>query len=107
MGEDDPISRRGFLQGTAAGVAAAAVGLDSTTAEAHISKFAAHYRNRPNGRQRCGLCRHFRPPHGCARVRGRISPYGWCRLWAPRGHRHRAAPAGTPGGEGAATDRLG
>ena len=86
MDEQDQLSRRRLLLGTAAGIAASAAGLDSTEADGlgKISKGAALYRNRPRGGQRCGLCRHFRAPNGCARVSGRISPHGWCSIWTPK-----------------------
>jgi hypothetical protein len=99
MGDQDQFTRRRLLLGTAAGIAASTVGADSTTADAthgygKISKAAALYRNRPRGGQRCGLCRHFRGPDGCTRVAGRISPYGWCRLWAPRTRMPRGGRGG-------------
>jgi hypothetical protein len=85
MADSDDISRRRLLRGATAGIAAAAAGLGSTEAEAHDSKAVAHYRNRPNGGQYCGICRHFCPPGGCEIVAGRIMPHGWCRFWE---HRH-------------------
>ena len=29
----------------------------------------------------CGICRHFIPPHSCARVHGSIARTAWCKLF--------------------------
>jgi len=87
------ISRRGFLQQSLCGAAlAGAVVLPawgktadllpdiSSRGRRKVSKAAAHYRDRPNGPQRCGGCVHFRGG-SCEIVEGRISPNGWCRFY--------------------------
>lgn len=33
----------------------------------------------------CGICEHFRPPHGCTRVQGEVSSGGWCRFFERKG----------------------
>ena len=48
-----------------------------------VSKAAARYQNRPNGKQRCGRCAHFLGPNGCEIVAGPISPNGWSRYFKP------------------------
>ena len=75
------VSRRAAIFGS---VAAAISGFWAKTVEAQrrVSKRYALYRNRPNGRQRCGGCRYFRDPGSCVRVEGRISPMGYCDLYA-------------------------
>ncbi len=45
---------------------------------------SAGYQNNPNGNQRCGGCLHFQPPTSCKVVAGRISPNGWCKLFAAK-----------------------
>ena len=45
----------------------------------------------------CGICTHFRAPHGCNVVAGEISPQGWCKLFQHRGHA-MGGPVGYDGG---------
>ena len=98
------ISRRTWLKGMAVFLAAAGVPLvlSSTTAEAKASKAAVHYRDSPNGMQMCHMCKFYIGGRGgmmgggmmrrggmmggagaCQVVEGRISPMGWCDLYAP------------------------
>ena len=86
--EPKPVSRRDMLKQTglfALATMATALALPSS-AEAKVSKRAAGYRAWPRGRQLCMNCRYF--VHGCRRrsnctlVSGRVSPRGWCQLWA-------------------------
>lgn len=48
------------------------------------TKIQAAYQNFPRGRQRCGVCVHFRPPNDCEVIEGPVSPNGWCRNFVPR-----------------------
>jgi hypothetical protein len=80
-----------LLKSTLLGAAAVGTGAlsacMSTTARGvprNVPKIFALYQDRPNGRERCGRCRYFRPPHGCEIVDGRISPQGWCRYFEAR-----------------------
>jgi hypothetical protein len=80
--------------------------LASTRAEAKVSKASAHYRDYPKGMQMCHMCRYYIAGRGgrgamggmcmgggsmmgmmgagaCQLVTGRISPMGWCDLYAP------------------------
>jgi hypothetical protein len=82
------VSRRAFLKGTLLGAATGGTGTLSAcmpmTARGiprNVPKVFALYQDRPNGRERCGRCLHFRAPHGCEIVEGRISPRGWCRYF--------------------------
>ncbi len=80
------VSRRRLLQGamlTLAGVAGAV--LLPGEAAAKLSQKAAHYQTQPQDGHSCAGCRHFRPPHACETVGGRIAPNGWCTMWAPKG----------------------
>ena len=31
--------------------------------------------------ERCGICRHFEPPHACEEVAGHIDSTAWCELF--------------------------
>jgi hypothetical protein len=99
------ISRRTWLKGIAA--AGVSMMLTSTTAEAKASKAAVHYRDYPKGMQMCHLCKFYiggrsgmmgggmmgggmmgggmMGAGACQVVEGRISPMGWCDLYAPLG----------------------
>jgi hypothetical protein len=77
--------------------------LASTTAEAKATKAAVHYRDYPNGMRMCHLCKFYIGASGrrggmcmgggsmrgmmgagaCQVVEGRISPMGYCDLYAP------------------------
>ena len=97
------ISRRTWLKGL--GLFSVVVGnalmLVSTAAKA--SKAAIHYRDSPKGMQMCHMCKYYIAGGGrgsggmcmggsmmgmmgagaCQLVQGRISPMGWCDLYAP------------------------
>jgi hypothetical protein len=96
------ISRRACLKGLALFPLAPMV-LASTPAEAKVIKAAVHYRDHPNGMQMCHMCKYYIAGGGrgsggmcmggsmmgmmgagaCQLVQGRISPMGWCDLYAP------------------------
>jgi len=93
------ISRRGWLKGLALGSAAAAAPLMvlSTPAQAKVTKVVVHYRDHPHGMQMCHMCKYYiasgdrsagicmgmMGSGACQLVQGRISPMGWCDLYAP------------------------
>lgn len=107
------ISRRTWLKGMAVFSAAAGMllMLASTDAQAKASKAAVHYQDYPNGNRSCQICKFFISGGGgrsgmmgcgmmgggmmgcrhggmmragaCQVVEGRISPMGWCVLYAP------------------------
>ena len=82
--------------------------LASTAAEAKASKAAVHYQDQSNGMRMCQMCKFFISAGGgrsgmmgcpmgggrmghammgagaCQLVEGRISPMGYCDLYAPR-----------------------
>ena len=100
------ISRRTCLKGMAlfsAAVSAPLI-LASTAAEAKASKAAVHYRDYPSGMRMCQNCKFFISTGGgrsgmmgcpmrggmmgsgaCQLVEGRISPMGYCDLYAALG----------------------
>jgi hypothetical protein len=97
------ISRRTWLKGLVLLSAAAGLSqmLIATSAEAKASKTAVHYRDYPKGMQMCHMCKFYIARGGrsggmcmggsmgmmgagaCRVVEGRISPMGWCDLYAP------------------------
>lgn len=46
---------------------------------------SVQYQTKPKGDQKCGLCMHFiAESNTCKLVEGKISPDGWCVLWAKK-----------------------
>ena len=94
------ISRRTWLKGMAvfSGAAGMPLMLASTAAEAKATKAAVHYRDYPKGMRMCHMCKFYIAGGGgrsgmmgggmmgdgaCQVVEGRISPMGYCDLYAP------------------------
>ena len=50
-----------------------------------VTKEEAEYQDAPKGREFCGRCTMFRPPHKCSYVRGYIERDGWCRFFEAKG----------------------
>jgi hypothetical protein len=85
-----PVARRALLGGAALAVALAAgraVAAETPEVE-KIKQADAHYRNQPNGQQRCEICLQFLPPGHCRIVQGPIEPHGWCQFFAARDNAH-------------------
>jgi hypothetical protein len=102
----DKISRRTWLKGMALfSVAAGTPLLFPTAAAAKASKVSVHYQDSPSGMRACHMCKFFIAASGrrggmgcmggammgmmsagaCQVVEGRISPMGYCVLYAPLG----------------------
>jgi hypothetical protein len=86
---DRGVSRRVLLEGAAAmltgiGAALAPGPRGAAVAATKISQKAAQYQDHPKGSQRCAICAHFVPPASCQLVAGKISPDGWCVLFAAK-----------------------
>ena len=81
--ENPHFSRRTVLI-AAAGAAPLLALTRSAGAAKKVSQEAVNYQPSPKGDQFCGNCGHFIPPTACRLVEGRISPGGWCRLWAKK-----------------------
>ena len=79
------ISRRMLLVATALN-GAGVLGLELSAAQGFTKspQQSAGYQDRPSGAQRCDNCMHFQPPAACKVVAGRISPAGWCRIYAAK-----------------------
>ena len=50
-----------------------------------VSKAQAKYQDTPKGNQNCAKCLHFVAADStCKVVEGKVSPLGWCQLWAAK-----------------------
>jgi hypothetical protein len=83
------LSRRGLLRLaglTVGGGMLTTAGLAGTARAqaAKVPQKQVHYRTTPKGNAHCSRCAHFLPPSSCAVVQGKISPNGWCSLFAPK-----------------------
>jgi len=82
---ENELSRRSALQ--CAAIAAGACVLGGAAAAQGLTKSpqtSARYQDHPNGAQRCATCLQFQPPSSCKVVAGRISPNGWCSIYAAK-----------------------
>jgi hypothetical protein len=84
----DRISRRAALC-HGLGCAAAAIAIAGTATTARAAKMpqtspAVAYQPTPKGAQQCDGCLLFQAPDACQMVDGKISPTGWCKLWAKK-----------------------
>lgn len=79
-------SRRLLLKSTVvlAGAGCAAVLSCGSQAQQKASKDAMKYQDHPNGQQQCDGCVQFVAPDACKVVDGKISPKGWCIVWAKK-----------------------
>jgi len=71
----------------AGGGALIGTGLAAPAASAQGAKLApavAHYQETPKGKAECDTCASFLAPSGCKLVTGKISPSGWCMLYAAK-----------------------
>lgn len=79
------LSRRAVLQRAAVAAGVSALG-GATAAHAFTKspQTSARYQDHPNGSQHCSNCLQFQPPSSCKVVAGRISPNGWCSIYAAK-----------------------
>ena len=78
------MSRRAVLW---TGASLLTTGVITSRAAAQQKKAAqklVQYQDKPKGTQDCDDCLHFEPPSSCKMVEGKISPKGWCQLFAPK-----------------------
>lgn len=75
--------RRAVLQGA---LAAAIVGGAAAVARAQnkAKQSLVQYQDKPKVDQQCDKCLQWVPPAACKVVEGKISPKGWCALYAPK-----------------------
>lgn len=81
----DGISRRAWLGGAAMVVGVGATCMMATSAAAKTSQKDAKYQDKPQGSDKCSGCTQFQAPDACQVVDGKISPEGWCQLFAKKG----------------------
>jgi len=78
----DAITRRMFIEGSAAllaAVAVSAIAARDARAGKKTSKKLARYQTTPKGNRKCANCTFFEPAKkSCKVVEGEISPEGWC-----------------------------
>ena len=80
-------TRRRLLQTASVAVPAlglAVLGHQRAEAQEKVAKDSVNYRSSPENGQRCADCRFFQEGGTCERVKGEISPDGWCTLWSPK-----------------------
>jgi hypothetical protein len=75
-------TRRAVLQGALAATIMAAAG--GARAQDKAKQNLVQYQERPKGDQECDKCVFWAPPDSCKVVEGKISPKGWCALYAPK-----------------------
>jgi hypothetical protein len=80
------LSRRGLLHAAAVTVGAGALIGAAGAAEAapKFSQALAKYQPTPHGAQRCAVCNQFVAPASCKTIDGKISPNGWCVMFAAK-----------------------
>lgn len=49
-----------------------------------MTQAAARYQSKPNANQKCSNCANFIAPGSCKVVEGKVSPNGWCIVYAPK-----------------------
>lgn len=49
-----------------------------------MTQAAARYQSKPNANQKCSNCANFIAPGSCKVVDGKVSPNGWCIVYAPK-----------------------
>jgi hypothetical protein len=82
---DGAMSRRTVLAGAAL-LGAGAVCLLSTRSSAQQKQKQAdvQYVDKAPGADKCSGCAMFQAPDACQGVEGKISPEGWCNIYAPK-----------------------
>ncbi len=80
------VSRRSLLRtaAVAAGGAAILGTAASRRAEAKAQQKLVGYQDTPHGAQQCDNCSQFVAPDSCKVVDGKISPTGWCKVYAKK-----------------------
>lgn len=83
----DP-SRRVFARRAATYTLGAAIILGLrpklAVAQSKMDQKAVQYQDKPKGSQQCDKCSLFQSPDACKSVEGKISPQGWCAIFAPK-----------------------
>jgi hypothetical protein len=84
MATHDP-KRRTVLRGALAAGCVLCLPQASHAQSGKVSKAQAKYQDKPKGDQNCAKCLHFVAADStCKVVEGKVSPQGWCQLWAAK-----------------------
>jgi anaerobic selenocysteine-containing dehydrogenase len=83
------LSRRGLLKqvalvGGAGAFLGAGLAASSAAADTKFAQKVAQNPPTPTGASRCDTCSQFLAPSACKVVAGKISPSGWCQLYAAK-----------------------
>lgn len=85
---ENDVSRRQVMSGAATSLAGAALlvvtGVHAEAQTAKMTQQAAKYQSTPKGSQKCATCTNFQPPDSCKVVQGKVSPNGWCQMYAKK-----------------------
>lgn len=58
---------------------------DASSQVKKVPQSTVQYQPKPKGEQKCALCTNFiSESNACKLVEGKISPDGWCTLWAKK-----------------------
>lgn len=82
--KQDRISRRRFLESASIAVLATTATSLALISPAHakVAQKAVMYQGTPKGARKCAGCKFFQAgQNACERVKGEISPNGWCAIW--------------------------
>jgi hypothetical protein len=79
------LNRRAVLRAALAAGCALCLPLAGHAQSGRVSKAQARYQDKPKGDQNCAKCQHFvAADNTCKLVEGKVSPQGWCQLWAAK-----------------------
>ena len=84
LDQEELPSRRSFLGASVtvvAAVAATTIPVTNAIAATMVTKAFANHQDYAIGSHHCALCVHFRMPHSCEVVSGKINPNGVCRFF--------------------------
>ena len=78
--------RRSFLRRSLAVFAGTGLlgAAGASAADSKIAPQTVDYQETPKDGRACAACSFFEPPSACKAVSGKISPTGWCKLWAAK-----------------------
>jgi hypothetical protein len=79
---NDSARRRSLLKSMAALAGIAVLPLSKNASAQKAPQSAVQYQDKPKGDQQCDNCVHFEAPGACKIVEGKVSPKGWCAVWA-------------------------
>lgn len=74
-----------FVPGALFSTPAAGANTPASTAIKKVPQASVQYQTKPKGEQKCSGCVNFiAESNTCKLVEGKISPDGWCALWAKK-----------------------